>query len=166
MLVLGLSLNALARGLGESTATVSRWRTGARLPTAKARAKIHDVYGIPSASWGVKPGTKPPAGRLAAPARIVSPQTLDQARAHVIELEADLRTEGLMPAEVVRLRVAKTQALKLVSDLEERELTREDRIAESPAWVRIARTLEEALRPFPAAARAVGKAMRGIGEAR
>jgi len=187
LLAVPASLSVVAAELGADQSAVSRWRSGLRAPGSSARLELLRAYGIPVASWSVRPGgsastastksastkgastkvgisprfamTGSPAELERSAAARPVPRTLEAAVAHLIELDADARAEGLLPAEVAKIRAAKSVAIRLISDLEEREALREERIVESPAWGRIRRALVEALRPFPAAFKAAAGAM-------
>jgi len=169
------SLAIVAAAVGVDKSTVGLWRAGQRVPNERQRLKLSTVYGIPAESWGERPGSgKAPAKPAAvvrasssSPAAAVPPDpgpavpvsTLEAARKHLADLEGDLSAGSLLPSEVAKIRGLKTAALVAVSKLEELEALREERIVESPAWLRIRRCFVEALRPFPEASLALQAAL-------
>ena len=79
-------------------------------------------------------------------------------------LLVDLESDNITPYERTKVGRHATQMLGEIGKLtgETQEIS-EERLLRLPAWRRIQETILLALRPWPEAARAVGKALEGLG---
>jgi hypothetical protein len=169
--------------LGVAEGTVRGWLDG-RAPQKRMRARAAEVLGIPADAWTVPAGAvpKPPpprAGTGAAPAAPAVPAakapapapgeplaeadldpranavaTLRALRRHLEEAERD---------EVAALANAITSSSRLLARLTGQLEISESQIVRSVPWRKAKALLEEALAPYPEAARAVAAAFEEFG---
>jgi hypothetical protein len=166
------SLAAIALEVGaKSAGMVHYWRTGEKLPSPIARARMQEALGIPAGAWSLRPGgtlegpapLEPPASTTPPkkPARI--PTTLEDVLALLATIRKDRMRDGLMPAERVKLADAEARILALRARLEDAAQFSEARYVTShPAWIRLKRAILKALEPHAVAARAVADAIHAI----
>lgn len=162
--VLG-SLEAIAAELEvKSPQSVLNWRSGARMPSQEARAKMYAAFGIPIDAWDRKPFELPvqpdaPVVEAFDPDKPAA-STLDECRA-LIAVTKRARLQGsVSTSEMVKLASAEASLLKLRAELEQRAELSEDRyVREHPAWLRCKREISRALMPYPEAARAVAEVL-------
>lgn len=164
------SLARIARDLGvKSKQSILDWKSGNRVPTLAMRRKMFDAYGIPLRAWGVEPtAAKPQAKAEVAPEvdneETVTKTTLEHCVALLGVISKDRQQQGLLANERVKLADAEARILALRHRLESESQLSEDRfVREHPAWLRLKRTIVDALVPFPAAAQAVAEAIRRSG---
>lgn len=183
----------LALGPGTSRQSIFDWRQGVRKPSAHARNRMLDAFGIPPESWlqrwndaGPLPGDPipppPPALLTVVPnapdahdaaidaiaAAEPSAATGSTTIQHCISLLASIRRErivaNLLPSERVKLVDSEARMLKLLADLQARDELSEDRyVREHPGWIRVRNAIADALRAHPAAAQAVAEALERVG---
>jgi transcriptional regulator with XRE-family HTH domain len=161
---------AIGRELGvRSFNSICDWRSGRKMPSVEARAKIQSAFGIPALAWSVKPGAVLPDGTTDAStapeplATTSSPSTLADCLALLAVLRRDRVQVGLAPSDRVRLSDAEARVLALRARLEQAQELAEDRyVYEHPAWRRLKRAIVDALEPHPAAALAVRDAIARV----
>ena len=158
------SLAEIAAAVGVSKQIVSYWRRGEKSPSASARAKVHELYGIEPAAWDRVPTGAAPAAPAAArgdrpPAAAVPgarAATLDEVENLLAWLGRQRNDPSLKQSERVRFADAETKALALRARLEEkREMLEARTVDEHPRFVAVLGAITAALKPFPDATRAV-----------
>ena len=188
---LGLTDADIAARLGCKREQVNYWKTGARVPRAESRARIHSEFGIPLESWddgyAATGGAAPQAVEVTgtpldyepvkvAPRAPVGPTPVvhvaltvaDQAqRLHglvnrlVDAIETD---ESLSPLEALRYAREGHQLLDRLGRLTgESLLVAETRIVRLPAFRNIAERIVGALRKWPEAQAAVADELEAMG---
>lgn len=146
-----------------SAQSIVDWRSGKRMPSVEARARMQDAFGIPIEAWSQAPSNGEAAA--AAPAPLADPNapipsSLEACLSLLSQIQRDRVTPNLLPAERVKLADAEARILKLRADLERSAEFSEDRyVRDHPAWLRVRREIAHALEPFPEAARAVADAL-------
>lgn len=148
----------IADACGRKQPLVAHWRSGLRVPGDADRTTLLRVYGIPPESWD-EPASAHPAsyGVISEDERIrgareLAQLTSRQATALLARIESD-------PASSTRERAAVMQAALSAATLLLRCELDEEKILSSPKWIQIERTIVEALRDFPDAARRVADAL-------
>lgn len=117
-------------------------------------------------AWDRPPGWEPPppVTPSVTPSSAVTPldasvtppvTTLDEVNARLVALRELENTEGLTPAELLKLADTEGKLLSIKLRIERDEELREDRIVRSPWWARVKAAILDALDPFPEAARAL-----------
>jgi hypothetical protein len=82
--------------------------------------------------------------------------TIDEINRQIQSIREDLAAGNRLPSEISRLRDAERAALALRAKLEkERELLEDRVVRDHPAWKRLQTQILAALRPYPAASKAV-----------
>lgn len=161
----GLDHATIASELGVSRQAVQQWLSGEKKPGTARRAGILQRYGVPEAAWDTpvagampEPVEPPDAGesKFDAEARL---------RAQLARLDALRKAGGdLPPAQRMRLESTETKCIELLGKMTgEGQEIGESRIVRLPAWRRIQESVISALRPWPAAAAAVVKALKEFG---
>lgn len=152
---------------GESAAVIATRYGVSRSAATRHRA---DHMGLTAAEVGYADGlrrglddTRPPPPVVVTQARPVDASPLDRARLNADEALAALQQgegRGLPPADLARLRNALTNAEKFYAQLaSSRQLTPEA-IVRTAGWAALVAEIDQALKPYPDAARAVLAAMR------
>lgn len=159
------SLAAIAAECGaKSPESIAEWKTGAKQPSASARARIQTAFGIPQRAWSVRPGgtLDPEPEKLAQTVGAVAgvssaaPTTLDDCMALLAVIRRDRMQTGLMPSERVKLADAEARILGLRARLEDNERLAESRyVTGHPAWVKLKRAILRALERHPDAMQSV-----------
>jgi len=152
------SLSAIAGAVGVDKGTVSRWRSGDKMPNGPMRLRLHALYAIAPESWDRRPhGTEQERPTRDADATGAGPASvLDETLALIQELKDQLGDSGLSPSERKGVTDNLGRMLALRAKLEDKAELMEARIVrEHPRWRDIARGLVDVLRPWPAAAEAV-----------
>ncbi|HMI84642.1 MAG TPA: hypothetical protein VK550_11140 [Polyangiaceae bacterium] len=180
----GASLAQIAAVEGCTRTTAARHRGGDKLPSDARRAKLQAAFGIPPASWD-EPAVKTAPSRQAR-ARGGAPHGgADMANAGDKEalvdpapegydgnaegrLRAELRSLDAMKSsgqlsqaarlEVTRVSIRCAAELGKISGENLSAIT-EARILRSPQWRRLKQRMLAALRPYPKALKAIGKAL-------
>jgi transcriptional regulator with XRE-family HTH domain len=156
-----------ARLLGVTPAAVCRWRSGQAKPTAELRTRIHSAGGPSPKAWDQVAGTPPPTKKKGAPKRApqkATPQTvIEEADRWLAELQ-DFRDE--LPSLIsdakgrASLLANAAKTLAVLGKLTGVGLSISERqILDSPNWRLIEARIIEALKPWPDALRALGKAL-------
>jgi transcriptional regulator with XRE-family HTH domain len=159
LLEVGGTLEEIANVTGcKSRSTVLNWKSGNKTPSAAQRSKLFGAFAIPTASWGLLPGTPPekPNGKASAPISAKAPTTLADCLAlqHVIRQARN--QEGLLPGERVKLADTEAKILALRHRLERENDLLEDRLVrDHPKWQAVKRAIAKALAAHPVAARSV-----------
>jgi hypothetical protein len=152
------TLAAIGAEVGAKANMVFTWKTGSKVPSANARARMQEAFGIPARAWSVLPGgtlSEDPATAALQPGA-AAPSTLEDCLALLSVIRRDRQQAGLMPGERVRLAGAEAQILALRAKLEQAaELAESRYVVQHPAWLRLRRAIVVALEPFPDAAKAV-----------
>ncbi len=162
------SLSTIAGAVGVDKGTISRWRSGDKLPNGPMRARLHALYAIAPDAWdrsplgAGKPATSEPGAGAAGAERL---STLEETLAVIDQLKTQL-TEPLAPGERKGTLDNLGKMLALRARLEEKGELMEARIVrEHPRWRDIMRGLPDVLRPWPAAAEAVASWLAEMEEA-
>lgn len=170
------SLASIAEAVGVAKNTVSCWRRGTKIPTAPARAALRDRYGIDPRAWESSPARGRVDLTIGAPplepdedpedAELEEADdlpegatTLDEVIAHAGWLRKARHQRGLSASERTKRATTYTQTLRLKHELEEASRSLSDRYWASDVGQAFARTLLAAVKPFPAAAKAVADAV-------
>lgn len=158
------SLAAIGEEVGTSAQSVHEWRTGRKKPSAQARERIEEAFGIPRKAWAALPGASSSELATAAPAELVDESAPSSSLEHCRQLLDTIRRErmqaGLLPSERVKLATAEAQILALQARLEQAAELSEDRyVREHPTYHKLRSALVAALVPHPAAAQAVAAAL-------
>jgi hypothetical protein len=146
---------------GESAAVIATRYGVSRSAATRHRA---DHMGAPASRDSSSPAmAEPPPPVVVTQARPVDASPLDRARLNADEALAALQQgegRGLPPADLARLRNALTNAEKFYAQLaSSRQLTPEA-IVRTAGWAALVAEIDQALKPYPDAARAVLAAMR------
>lgn len=162
------SMQAIATEVSaRSQTSVADWRSGKRVPSVEARARIQEAFGIPIEAWSHAPTTDDPAA-VEAPAtpppladpHAPIPSSLEACLSLLSQIQRDRVVPNLLPAERVKLADAEARILKLRAELERQAEFSEDRyVRDHPAWLKVRREIAHALQSFPEAARAVADAL-------
>jgi len=157
---------ALAPQLGVSRNTVACWRLGTKRPSEPARAQMYTLLGIPREAWSRAAGTPAPAADLppATPAKKRAKGELgtntEEVESAITSLNAELAKPGLEPHARARLEDIRLKAVGIRARLErDRDVFDARVVRSSPFWRRVKGLLIDALKPHPAAARAVAAAL-------
>ncbi len=163
------SLSAIAGAVGVDKGTISRWRSGEKLPNGPMRQRLHALYAIAPESWDRRPHgaeVERPKAPDAASDETAPASVLDETLALIRELKAQLEGGDLSPSERKGITDNLGKMLALRARLEEKGELMEARIVrEHPRWRDIVRGLPDVLRPFPAAAEAVAAWLADLEEA-
>lgn len=160
------SLSAIAAVIGSTSAqSVFDWRSGAKQPSAPARARMYAALGIPVQAWQQRAKETEDDGAAAEPEPDpVIGSALEECLQLLATIKRDRVQRNLLPAERVKLTDAEARLLKLRAELEARAELSEDRyVREHPAWLRARNLISAALKPYPEAARAVADALEASG---
>jgi transcriptional regulator with XRE-family HTH domain len=167
----------IAAALSCSRVAVSQWLSGTTRPGPEKRARLFELYGIPSTDWDVDAGAeRAPAPPMApsAPPKTSSGAIPDSVHGKAEMLEGMARSllESLQEVDdegqptstpLERAKVMSSVATTLTTIA---RLTGQfdvgKRLFQLPIWKAAMRTLEEALRPFPEAAAAVETAFLAL----
>lgn len=153
------SLSAIAAVVGVDKGTISRWRSGDKIPNAPLRSRLLELYGIDRGAWDRGAGVSvadAQATRDRAPAS-ASRSTLEETLDAIGQIK-QLLEDDLVPSERKGLLDNLGKMLALRGRLEERAELLEARVVrEHPRWQVIRRGLPDVLRRYPAAAEAVIK---------
>ena len=153
------SLATIAGAVGVDKGTVSRWRSGEKLPTSAARSRLHATYAIEPSAWDRAPlGAARPAQAESDSTRQsdAARSTLDETLDAIDQVKKLLGDVAIAASERKGLLDNLSKLLALRSRLEEKAELLEARIVrEHPRWVEIRRGLPDVLRPYPDAAAAV-----------
>ena len=165
-LVTRLRAVTIAKKLGVSEAMIRALSSGERAPSARMKARLLAVYGVPLVSWDVastaghEPATSAPATR---PGPGLVGSSAEECEANVARLrhQAELldRDPLVAPRDRTAAGAALNAALRHLSRLRGEDEITEARIARSAPYRRIVQTLRTALRPWPHALRAVADAL-------
>jgi transcriptional regulator with XRE-family HTH domain len=165
----------IAAKIGRDKSLVTRWISGARAPSARDAAKLAELYAIPVEAWH-EPPAPAPKGKTKAKASATPPAAPpspppatsrrgrreedeygDEDRSNVDRLHGYIR-EGMRELELdVELSgVKRAEALKKLVDAQvaldkstgDNALTMA-RIAAHPEFLRVVRTITEAIAPHP-----------------
>lgn len=158
------SLAAIAGEIGGKPQTVHAWKTGAKLPSAQARTRMQEAFGIPAKAWTVRPGgtggalesteEQPPVDAAALPS------TMEHCLSLLVVIQRLRNQPGLMPSELNKLIDTESRLLQQRARFEEIAKFAEARyVSEHPAWIRLKRVILKALEPHPLAAKAVAEAI-------
>lgn len=173
---LGRAQDTIAADVGHTRQLVSMWLRGDRKPNATARATLERLYGIVATAWDEPHApakkqaviaAKQDAAVVATPvARNGDDETLERLR-RVLDrdlgaLESDLTSTPQERGKVLAsLTSTRAQIGRMTGDS---QAISESKILRLPAWRRIEAALLAALTPWPAAMRAAGEALKGLGE--
>lgn len=165
----------IAEKLGVDKSLVTRWRSGARKPTASQRRDLRELYGIPEEAWdepwseSEKPSAPPAPPRLPADeeddeddddASYAEESNTDRLRRYIREgmreLQNDSQLSGVKRAEALKKLVDAQVALDKSTG--ENALTMQ-RIVAHPEFRRVVRLITEAIAPHPEALSAVIKVL-------
>ena len=148
------TLTAIANEIGAKHNMISAWRSGDKMPSAPARARMQEAFGIPVKAWTLRPGgTMNDEPTLEA---VASPSTLEGCLALLTVIQRNRAQPGLMPSELVKLAFAEARILQLRALLEQAaELAESRYVVGHPSWLRLRRAIVVALEPYPQAAQAV-----------
>jgi len=164
--------------LGVAEGTVRGWLDG-RSPQKRMRARAEEVLGVPASSWGEPAGAsfrsaarKPPPAPVPTPAvrkgEAIAPPEADDLdpRANAVATLAALRRHlrDAERSEVSAIANAITSSSRLLARLTGQLEITESQIVRSVPWRKAMSMLEEALAPYPEAARAVSAAFEGFGQ--
>lgn len=154
------SLSVIAGAVGVDKGTISRWRSGEKLPNGPMRQRLQSLYAIAPEAWDRSPlgAEKTPAAPAERPAGASGERltTLEEVLDLVDGLKPLTRDSGLSASERKGAMDNLGKMLALRDKIEGKAELLESRIVrEHPMWRRIERALVEALRPHPAAAEAV-----------
>lgn len=150
------SLAAIAASTGTNKATVSRWRSGEKVPNAAARQRLCELYAIPLEAWERAPlGAEPMPTASVSEAPSNRPQTsIEITRQRLDRLYAALDRNPSLP-DYIKIEAQIGDATKELRLAESASELQEARIVlEHKKFKAIVRGLVEVLRPFPAAAEA------------
>lgn len=152
------SLAAIAARLTmRSPQSIADWRSGRKVPSPEARARIEGEFGIDAALWDVRPG----ADTEEIADCEVGATSLDDCINVLKTIQRESKRDGLLAAERVKLADAEARILTLRARLEAAAELSEDRyVRDHPAFRRFCDLVIEALRPHPAAAKAVHEAIQ------
>lgn len=180
----GAKIGEIAHVAGVSLPTASRWRHGKKLPAHAKRIALKRAFGIALDAWEKDDGTEisPPKSRRTAK-EIAAEEEIDHARTAMIEranfppyppaptsaspiesaryslacIRHDLTHQhDLSIPSRSKLRADEARAVTLLARLErDAELTEARFVREHPEFRAHCKRVLEALRPFPAAAKAV-----------
>lgn len=159
------SPSVIAAAVECNPGTASKWRTGDRKPTPGTRKKIELTLGIPEGTWNIPPGTTLDADPIPlAPPPETAETTLQRVERELARCDGLLEGGGLSATEQARLMDTAQRLIAVKVRIEkERELLEDKVVRQHPFWLRIKRTLVEALEPWPDAAGAVAGALEEIG---
>lgn len=177
------------RTRAKSRQTVLYWRTGERKPPPAVRRELERAFGIPAATWSLKPTSTDPAApappvpandnavpvvpvvpasdppvfaNVPAPARGNS-SSLEECLQLLANIRAARSVPGLLPSEQVKLADAEARILGLRAKLELSAETSEARyVAAHPAWIKLKRAILKALEKHPIALAAVEAAIEEV----
>lgn len=173
-----VTLGQLAQAGAVSREAARKWLAGGKPEPAKRKA-IAKRFGVPEAAWELAPkgGTKAAATSSPAPAKAKSDgrarpserpplDAKSAAQEHmnrIIERRRRLEQNGAT-AEVFRVLELERRAIVEFARFNG-ELTAADesRLTETPRFQRVKRTILEALKPYPAALKAVARALDELG---
>lgn len=150
------SLAAIAARLNmRSPQSIADWRSGKKVPSLEARARIECEFGIEADLWSVRPGVEQTAEE-----REVGVTALDDCIQLLKTIQRDAARDGLLASDRVRLVDAEARILNLRHRLETAAELSEDRyVRDHPAFRRFCDLVLEALEPHPVAAKAVHEAI-------
>lgn len=172
LLAVSGSLAQIAIAVGTSKQRVHDWRSGGKAPAPVLREKLRAAYGIPPASWDMKPGDQvDSASATSSRTRSRShtaasdvPSAGEDLEGLVAFLRGELARPDIVASERLKITHSMTRALALRHRFEVEQALLEDRIIrEHPAWQRLQTALLRALQDHPAAARAVAEALADAG---
>lgn len=152
--------------LGTSRQAVAKWRTGDGRPGPVQRAKIADVFGIPTETWDAVSASSPPQTPEKPPA---PPEAEPTSRLEAIDqllraVRAERAKGGLVQTAMQKAIENEMKLLEMRSKAEEAAELLETRIVtKHPAWVRIRVGLLRVLKPHPVALREVVDLLAEIG---
>lgn len=166
LLAVSDSLAVIAERVGVQKPAVSSWRTGSKKPGDDTRARLLAEYGIPVASWDMKPGADgllpgEIGGRrvrefgadretvLAAVERGALPSTPDMLDEQIEILRNAGATTGMSASELVRCADAMGRLLSRRSDMETAQADLLAIILRHPDWVRFWESLERKMADRP-----------------
>lgn len=132
----------IARAVGTTKQTVSRWRSGQKSPAADARAKLEAAYRIPVSSWDRVPGAAAPSGQLAAATAAADALTRRSTLEDVERVQAFLEKLFYDPALTPIVLMKFVDPLTKVLNLR-RAVERDREAAERERTFRDARTVRE-----------------------
>ena len=156
------SLSSIASALGVDKGTVSRWRSGEKVPSPALRERIHAMHAIDPGAWDRRPG-----GQRSAPSSATESGERPATGLELCEAQLDrlhrLLGDDLAPSEQLKVEQLINAAVKTKEGIEARAELLEARIVrEHPVWRRIVAGLAEVLRPHPDAAEAVASFLADI----
>lgn len=159
----GWSLAEIAEAADVSRQSAKRWRDGSKLPGASAQALLHEAFGIEPALWRAAPGKRVSAPRRSRKHAGKPPATpADRLVAQLVEIDRVRVAGELSSVAQLELWRAERQAAATLARIQAGAELSDQRILASRAWKRITQCMLEALKPFPEAALAVGKALKEL----
>lgn len=152
------SLSAIAAKVGADKGTVSRWRSGQKVPADGLRARLQVACGIDPAAWDRRPmGYGPPPAEVQeqAPDSKLG-TTLEETLWAMSLIKTQLSAGDLSSSDRKSLTDNYTKLLAVRGREEARVEGFEARVVrDHPMWRSIVRGLPDVLRPWPDAATAV-----------
>jgi transcriptional regulator with XRE-family HTH domain len=152
------SLSAIATKVGADKGTVSRWRSGEKVPAEGLRLRLQTECGIDPAAWDRRPlGYGPPVPEpSAAPPDSQLGTTLEETLWAMALIKKQLSVGDLTSSDRKSLTDNYTKLLAVRGREEARVEGFEARVVrDHPMWRSIVRGLPDVLRPWPDAATAV-----------
>jgi transcriptional regulator with XRE-family HTH domain len=167
LLSLGKSQEEIAAEIRVEQSTVSRWCAGDKRPGPNARARIAKAFGIPGDAWDRPPRPPvPPKDEKAADVDVsVRQRARDLARDLDRLREAAWNDPDATTLERAKILNSAAVGLKLLGTMTGELLeVNEARVLKLPGFRRIDEAITRALTPWPDAMRAVGEALKRLGE--
>lgn len=160
------SLSSIAAKIGVDKGTVSRWRSGEKIPDSARRARLHSLFGIAPEAWDRGPlGAEPTPVAMSAIETDRPSTSREITEARLNRLHKALELNPSLP-DYIKIESQIGDAAKELRMIESAAEMMEARIVrEHPRWREIVRGLPDVLRPYPQAAEAVAAFLAGFEDA-